>query len=90
MNKIYNLIVTEQAGTRVLYDGAIPEAELKDRLAKIAPECNVNWKMILEDKRCRYFQHYMPADVTVTQHSYKRRNELHKSGNIVKVYISEH
>ena len=87
--KRYNVIVTADDFRSVRHEEVATEETIKQRLAELAPECNIDWTKIFTDKRCLYFQHYMPADKTTTQHSYKENSTLHKSGNLVKVYISE-
>lgn len=87
--KKYNVIVTADDFRSVLHEEVLSEDAIKQRVTELAPDCNIDWTKIFTDKRCLYFQHYMPSNKTTTQHSYKENNRLYKSGNLVKVYISE-
>lgn len=89
MSKRYNVIVTTNDAKSIRHEEIVTKEAIKQRLAEIISECNIDWERVFNDDRCKYFLHYMPANVTTTKHSYEKNNILHKSGNIVRVYISE-
>lgn len=90
MNRNFTiLIVHDDPPSAVKHEETLPESEVKERLTQLVPECNINWEMVLNDKRCSYFQHYMPVNTTSAKHSYSKNHKLFTAGNRVKVYISE-
>lgn len=82
-------IVSNNPADGLLSKETVFENHLADYLLSKVPDCNVDLNRIYTDDRCRYFRHYMPTNKTVTMHSYKENNQLHKAGNFVKLYISE-
>lgn len=82
-------IVSDNPADGLLSKQTVLENELEFYLSSKAPLCNVDFTRIYTDDRCRYFQHYMPMNKTTAKHSYKENHKLHKSGNFVKLYISE-
>lgn len=82
-------IVSDNPEDGLISKETVNENGIAAYLERKVPICNVNLKRILTDNRCRYFQHYMPSQTTTAKNSYKENNRLHKSGNFVKVYISE-
>lgn len=82
-------IISDNPADGLLSKETVNENRLADYLASKVPNCEVDLKRIYTDDRCRYFQHYMPTNKTTAKHSYKENHLLHKSGNFVKLYISE-
>ena len=82
-------IVSDNPADGLLSKETIDENDLANYLECKVPNCRVDLGRIYTDDRCRYFQHYMPTNKTTTKHSYKKNHRLHKSGNFVKLYISE-
>lgn len=82
-------IVSDNPADGLLSKETVSENDIAVYLSNKVPKCNVDLQRIYQDDRCKYFQHYMPTNKTTTQHSYKENNQLHKSGNFVKLYISE-
>jgi hypothetical protein len=82
-------IVSDNPRDGLLSKETIKETEIESYLKTNVPDCIVDLKRIYTDDRCRYFQHYMPTNKTTARHSYKENNNLHRSGNFVKLYISE-
>ena len=82
-------IVSDNPADGLLSKETVFENCLADYLSTKLPDCNVDLKRIYTDDRCRYFQHYMPTNKTTAKYSYKENHQLHKSGNFVKLYISE-
>lgn len=82
-------IVSDNQADGLLSKETVDENCLADYLSIKVPNCKVDLKRICTDDRCRYFQHYMPTNKTTAKHSYKENHRLHKSGNFVKLYISE-
>jgi hypothetical protein len=82
-------IVSDNHADGLLSKETVNENCLADYLSSKVPNCEVDLERIYTDDRCRYFQHYMPANKTTAKHSYKENHRLHKSGNFVKLYISE-
>lgn len=82
-------IVSNNPADGLLSKETVYENGLADYLLSKAPDCNVDLQRVYTDDRCRYFQHYMPKNKTTAKHSYKENHKLHKSGNFVKIYISE-
>ena len=83
------LIVSDNPEKGLLSEEKVLEKDIEKYLSTKVPNCNVDFKRIYADNRCRYFRHYMPTNKTVAQSSYKENNKLHDSGNFVKLYISE-
>ena len=86
-------IISDNYQDGALSEQKVFESNLTDPLlyadSAVIPNCNVSFEHIFNDKRCRYFQHYMPINQTVPRHSYKKCHDLFKSGNRVKIFISE-
>ena len=82
-------IVSDNPADGLLSKETVFENCLADYLSSKVPDCKVDLQRIYTDDRCKYFMHYMPKNRTVTMHSYKENNQLHKAGNFVKLYISE-
>ena len=82
-------IVSDNPSQGLLSKETVKEIDLENYLKDKAANCNVDFNRIYSDERCRYFQHYMPTNKTTARHSYKENHKLHKSGNFVKLYISE-
>lgn len=82
-------IVSDNTSEGLLSKETVLETELEKYLSINVPNCNVDLGRISSDNRCKYFQHYMPKNKTTAKHSYKENHQLHKSGNFVKLYISE-
>jgi len=82
-------IVSDNPSEGLLSKETVLETELENYLSRNVPNCNFDVKRINSDDRCRYFRHYMPTNKTTARHSYKENHQLHKSGNFVKIYISE-
>lgn len=82
-------IVSDNPADGLLSKETVFENFLADYLSSKVPNCKVDLERIYTDDRCRYFQHYMPTNKTTAKHSYKENHRLHKSGNFVKLYISE-
>lgn len=82
-------IISDNYQDGALSEQKVFESNLTDYLKNATPNCNVSFEQIFNDKRCRYFQHYMPINQTVPRHSYKKCHDLFKSGNRVKIFISE-
>jgi len=82
-------IVSDNPAEGLLSKETVLESELERYLSSNVPNCTVDLQRIHSDDRCKYFQHYMPNNKTTAKHSYKENHQLHKSGNFVKLYISE-
>jgi hypothetical protein len=82
-------IVSDNPSEGLLSMETVLETELEKYLSSNVPSCNVDLERISSDDRCKYFKHYMPKNKTTAKHSYKENHHLHKSGNFVKLYISE-
>lgn len=76
-------------GGKKLFKGILRENQIENHLKSIAPECTIDFEKLFKDKRAKYFRHYMPANITSHEHSYKKNHELFINGNFIKVYISE-
>ena len=82
-------IVSDDPKQGLLSKETVSQDELENYLSSKVPECIVDLQRIYTDNRCKYFEHYMPKNKTTAKHSYKENHQLHKSGNFVKLYISE-
>jgi hypothetical protein len=82
-------IVSDNPLEGLLSKQTVWETELENYLSSNVPNCIVDLQRIHSDDRCKYFQHYMPTNKTTAKHSYKENHQLHRSGNFVKLYISE-
>lgn len=82
-------IVSDNQKDGLMSKQTVSQNDLENYLKDKAANCNVDFERIYTDERCRYFQHYMPKNKTTARHSYKENYKLHKSGNFVKLYISE-
>jgi len=82
-------VVSDNPAEGLLSKETVSEKDIEKYLSTKVPNCNVDLKRIYTDDRCRYFQHYMPTNKTTAKHSYKENHKLHKSGNFVKLYISQ-
>lgn len=85
----YDIVITANDFANVLHEETISEENLKQKVSELAPECNVDWNRVFTDKRCKYFRHFMPINKTIAKHSYKENSSVYKSGNNVKIYITE-
>lgn len=86
--KKYRILITDDDFERVKFDIKCDFDKIEGQLKTLVPECNINFEMVLNDKRCKSLRHYMPANITTAEHSNLKNYELHKQGNQVKVYIS--
>lgn len=82
-------IVSDNPSEGLLSKETVSQNELGNYLSSKAPNCIVDLQRIYTDGRCKYFQHHMPTNKTTAKNSYKENNQLHRSGNFVKLYISE-
>lgn len=85
----YSVEVTTNDFKNLKHQEVFSENNIKQRLQSLAPDCVIDWHKIFNDKRCRYFRHYMPINVTKAKNSYRKCNELSERGNYVKVFITE-
>ena len=90
MEKTYIVCVVDDDFSKgLISEDTIKESNLESFLKDKVPNCTLKFSKIFNDKRCRYFRHYMPANETIAQNSYKKDAQLFHSGNRVKVYVSE-
>lgn len=86
----YRVIITSEDFKSIASKWTFEQLDtVKRHVSLNAPDCKIDWETVANDKRCKFFRHYMPANETTAEHSYKRCNELLKSGSNVRVYISK-
>ncbi len=88
MEKRYKIEVTAEDFKSLKFEEIVTSETIKERLAEIAPDCNIDFERVFTDARCKFFRHYMPANKTIALNAHKKGAELHKAGNNTKVYIS--